>query len=120
MMASVEKGVTPYRSAADATNTGDVLHVRASSGDAEHFELRVYLDGELLVLRCPGASSPACQVGDDGVSATFTFDSPGKYDVYWLLSDSKMSPPVGSLELDMEAAFGAGARIHSKKPFYAD
>lgn len=120
MKIDVEKGAVRYRSAAEAKHTGDVLHVQAGSGDAEHFELRVYLDGERLVLQCPGAPSPACHVDQHGVGVTYTFETPGKYEVYWLLSNSVVARPAGSLDMDMDAAFGAGAKIQSKELIYVD
>jgi hypothetical protein len=79
----VEQGPDLYRG---SRHKGDILHVTASSGDARRFELRVYRDGDDLVLRCPGAAAPVCQPDGDGVKATYVFDSPGSYEVIWLTS----------------------------------
>jgi hypothetical protein len=116
----VEKGAVPYRSAGEARHTGDVLRVEARPGGAEHFELRVYLDGECLVLRCPGSPGPACHHDEDGVTASYTFERPGLYEVYWLVSSSAVSAPLGSLDQDLDAVFDAGAELRTKERIHVD
>jgi hypothetical protein len=116
----VEQGAVRYRSAHEARHVGDVLRVEARSGGAEHFELRVYLDGERLVLRCPGSPEPACRPDDDGLLASYTFEQVGLYEIYWLVSGSPVSAPVGSLDQDLDAAFDAGAELRTKERIPVD
>lgn len=116
----VERGAVRYRSAEEARHVGDVLQVEARPGGAEHFELRVYLDGERLVLRCPGAPAPACRADEDGLAASYRFEQVGLYEVYWLVSSSAVSAPRGSLDEDLEAAFDAGAELRTKERIPVD
>ena len=109
-----EEGPVDYRAAHEAKHTGDVLHVSASPGDSDHFELRVYLDGDRLVLRCPGAPEAVCRSEGDGIEASYTFERPGTYEVFWIVGDSAIAGPVGSLDPDIQAAIVAGARVGAK------
>lgn len=118
--AYVERGAVRYRSAHEATHVGDVLRVEARPGGAEHFELRVYLDGEHLVLRCPGSPEPACRADGDGLAASFQFEQVGVYEIYWLVSSGAVSAPLGSLDRDLDAAFDAGAELRTKERIHVD
>ncbi len=115
MDAFVTKGAVAYRGAESEHHVGDVLHVEARPGDADRFELRVYLDGSRLVFRCPGESPPDCRV-DDGVVVRYALPAPGRYEVVWLHADSVIPEPLGSLDLDVNAARGAGAGDEIEEP----
>jgi hypothetical protein len=116
----VEKGPVQYRGADEAKHAGDVLHATGLAGDADRFELRVYLDGSRLVFRCPGESPPDCRVDDDGVVVSYTLPVPGRYEVVWLVSDAAIAAPGGFLDSDADAARAAGARIQSGAPIDVD
>ncbi len=116
----VEKGPVQYRGADETKHTGDVLHVTGRAGDADRFELRVYLDGSRLVFRCPGESPPDCRVVDDGVVVSYTLPVPGRYEVVWLFADSAIADPVGSLDSDVNAARLAGSQTEAGTPIDVD
>lgn len=104
----VEEGPGQWRGPA---HLGDRLHIAASRGKAEAFELRIYRDARQLLVRCPGAPAPACRAGDDGVEVTWTLDTAGEYQVLWLLSPSPLPAPAGDMDADLRAARSTGARV---------
>lgn len=116
----IVRGPVQYRGAEEAKHTGDVLQARGRAGDADRFELRIYLDGTRLVFRCPGGAPPDCGAVDDGVVVSYAFPAPGRYEVVWICSDSAIADPVGSLDADLNAAREAGATAESEMPIDVD
>jgi hypothetical protein len=108
MDVSVEEGPGQWRGTA---HLGDRLHIAATRGEAEAFELRIYRDARELLVRCPGAPAPACRVDDDGVEVAWTLDTAGEYQVLWLLSPSPLPAPAGDMNADLRAARSIGARV---------
>ena len=87
---------------------GDVLSIEASSGRADYAELRVYAEGEGLVLKCPGDGR--CKSQDGDITATLRLTTPGSHHVLWMTSSTPIAPSLGSFEADVAALSEAALR----------
>ncbi len=108
----VSSGETVYRS--ETAAVGDELEVTVSTGGAAHAEVRVYLDGERLILACSDASP--CSRDGRSISATLALTALGRYEAVLLLSDEPLPPPAGNLDADVLAARDSGATVSFGDP----
>lgn len=93
---------------------GDILGLKASRGDYQSAEVRVYRDG-VLAWRCgTGISARDCAVEDGTVSGKMTLVPVGHYEPVLLLWNSGDGLPAGtgrSMTSDLDEAVRQGARI---------
>lgn len=103
----VETGTGTVRRGAEA-HPGDRLRLRASTGEADHVELRVYRNNRILVLRC--STEPPCQRRQGVLEAAFLLPAIGSYQSLLLTSDRALPEAGAGLDPDVAAALAAGAR----------
>ena len=103
----VETGTGAVRRGAEA-HPGDRLHLRASTGEADHAELRVYRNNRALVLRC--STEPPCRRGKGTLEAAFRLPSIGSYQPLLVTSDHSLPEAGAGLDADVARALAAGAR----------
>lgn len=106
-----------WRSAPAMANVGDVIRAEAKRGDAPIFELRVYRNARALVQRCPATGDASCR-GARGELLQWRIPSVGTYQVLLLVSERPIPAPRGTLDQDVHAATGDGARVVEVKALY--
>jgi hypothetical protein len=99
----------------DIASVGDILTVRGNlEGPGE---LRIYLDEDRLVIRCPG--DPGCREERAGraraILAELALQMPGEYRSY-LLVGAPVPPPTGRASDDLAAATAAGIAVTTRVP----
>jgi len=113
--AELEVAVRHVReSRGDSTETlvGDQLTVTARTREAG--ELRVYRAGGTLVARCP--DGPGCRTSAPGAYAIeVTLDTPVQYRVILVVGTGGVRPD-GTMDMYLDAARAAGARIVTHPP----
>lgn len=93
---------------AGGSAVGDVITATASIR-GPHDELRLYRDGGLVV-RCPGDA--ACTGDARRLRVVFTFDRPGRYQVFAFSATTPLPAPTpNGLALDLLQASEHGARV---------
>ncbi len=103
----VETGMDTVRRGAEA-HPGDRLRLRASTGKAEHAELRVYRNNRALVLRC--STEPPCERRRGTLEAAFPLPYIGSYQPLLVTSDRSLPAAGAGLDADVNTALAAGAR----------
>jgi hypothetical protein len=88
---------------------GDTLTIRASTGGARYAEVRVYLNGGELLLRC-SAEQPCVREGD-WLRAEVKLPAVGRYQVLLLASDRELPAGHATLDQDGSEALSAGAQV---------
>jgi hypothetical protein len=104
----VERAGAPARRTTDA-QPGERLVLKASTGGAARFELRVYLNDRSLVLRC--STQPPCQAGSGALQARLALVARGAYQPVLVTSPRAIPEPRGSLDEDSGAALDQGAQV---------
>ncbi|HKA91384.1 MAG TPA: hypothetical protein VKE22_27165 [Haliangiales bacterium] len=104
---SVVEGTGEWRG-----NVHPGAEIRASAVAPGHawYELRIYREAREILLRCPGASEPACRRVEAGVEVRWHIPSVGDYQLVWLVGRSSPPPATGSLDADIRAATEVGGR----------
>jgi hypothetical protein len=94
---------------------GDIATLRGVGGASE---LRLYLDDDRIVIRCPG--DPGCSVDTTGavraIVAEVTLALPGRYRSL-ILRGEPVPPPTGRLDDDVAAAIRAHVEVMAGPPF---
>lgn len=91
----------------DDVHPGDVLELRAATGDRRYAELRVYFNDNEIALRC--STEAPCTRDGNALEATFVLSSLGAYRPVLFISDNPLPAPFGGLDQDVGAALEAGA-----------
>jgi hypothetical protein len=108
LQVEIESGSGAVRRGGE-THPGDRLLLKATTGTAHYFELRVYRHDTALVLRC-SSEAPCVRQGDE-LRATLLLDAPGSYQSLLLLSEKPLPEPSSDLDRDSGAALAAGAEV---------
>lgn len=103
----LEAGSGPVRRGTEA-HPGDRLHLRASTGEAVHAELRVYRNDRALVLRC--STEPPCRRRQGTLEATFLLPSIGSYQPLLVTSGQTLPEAGAGLDADVATAIETGAQ----------
>lgn len=98
----------------DEAKPGDVLHLEAEAGGAEHAELRVYRGTGELVLRC--SSEAPCKRGEDHLEASLALLAMGTYQALLVTAPGPLPEPAGDLNRDTERVSAAGGAVRLAPP----
>jgi hypothetical protein len=103
----IEAGDTVRRGA--EAHPGDLLRLAASTGGANHVELRVYRNDVELILRC--STEAPCSRRRGELRASVVLDGIGRYQPLLFFSEKPLPASASDLETDTSAALAAGAEI---------